>query len=57
MALGFASIWFGIVVVKMAEICLITPPVGLNCFVADVITIGVLLAFPGIITWPPNLLR
>ncbi len=27
------SIWFGIIVVKMAEICLITPPIGLNCFV------------------------
>jgi len=78
-ALGFDSVWFGIIVVKMAEVCLITPPVGLNCFVvngvrpdialgtifrgitlffiADVITIGVLLAFPGIITWLPNLLR
>ena len=29
---GF-SIWFGIIVVKMAELCLITPPIGLNCFV------------------------
>ena len=60
-------------------VCLITPPVGLNCFVvngvrpdislstifrgitlffvADVITIGVLLAFPGIIIWLPALLR
>ena len=78
-ALGFDSIWFGIIVVKMAEVCLITPPVELNCFVvngvrpdislstifrgitlffvADVITIGVLLAFPGIITWLPALLR
>lgn len=78
-ALGFDSIWFGIIVVKMAEVCLITPPIGLNCFVvngvrpdipltdvfrgislffvADVITIGVLLAFPGIITWLPNLVR
>ena len=32
-ALGYDPIWFGIVVVKMAEICLITPPIGLNCFV------------------------
>lgn len=77
MALGFDSIWFGIIVVKMAEVCLITPPIGLNCFVvngvrpdipltqvfrgialffvADVITIIVLLAFPEIITWLPNL--
>ena len=34
-ALGFDSIWFGIVVVKMCEICLITPPIGLNCFVVN----------------------
>ncbi len=78
-ALGFDSIWFGIIVVKMAEVCLITPPIGLNCFVvngvrpdialtdvfrgialffiADVITIGVLLAFPEIVTWLPDLMR
>jgi tripartite ATP-independent transporter DctM subunit len=30
---SFAGIWFGILVVKMAEFCLITPPIGLNCFV------------------------
>jgi len=79
MALGFDSIWFGIIVVKMAEVCLITPPIGLNCFVvngvrpdisltqvfrgillffiADVITIAVLLAFPEIVTWLPNLMN
>jgi tripartite ATP-independent transporter DctM subunit len=79
MALGYDSIWFGIIVVKMAEICLVTPPIGLNCFVvnsvrpdiplsdvfrgvaiffiADVITIAVLLAFPEIVTWLPNLMR
>ncbi len=79
LALGFDSIWFGIIVVKMAEVCLITPPIGLNCFVvngvrpdislgqifrgialffvADVITIGLLLAFPEIVTWLPNLMK
>lgn len=78
-ALGFDSIWFGIIVVKMAEVCLITPPIGLNCFVvngvrpdislsqvfrgillffvADVFTIGILLAFPEIVTWLPNLMK
>ena len=78
-ALGFDSIWFGIIVVKMAEVCLITPPIGLNCFVvngvrpdidlttvfrgialffiADVITIGLLLAFPEIVTWLPSLMN
>ena len=77
-ALGFDSIWFGIIVVKMAEVCLITPPIGLNCFVvngvrpdipltdvfrgialffvADVLTIAALLAFPEIVTWLPNLI-
>ena len=72
------SIWFGIIVVKMAELCLITPPIGLNCFVvagvrpectvqdvfrgcmpffvADVVTIGVLIAAPGIVLWLPSLI-
>jgi len=36
-ALGYDPIWFGIVVVKMAEICLITPPIGLNCFVVNAV--------------------
>jgi TRAP-type C4-dicarboxylate transport system permease large subunit len=31
--LGFDSIWFGIIVVKMVEVGLLTPPVGLNCYV------------------------
>ncbi|MTI09910.1 TRAP transporter large permease [Curvivirga aplysinae] len=76
-ALGYDPIWFGIIVVKMAELCLITPPIGLNCFVvagvrpdisvqdvfrgaspffiADVITVAVLIAFPQIVLWLPNL--
>jgi tripartite ATP-independent transporter DctM subunit len=37
MALGYDSIWFGIVVVKMAEVCLVTPPIGLNCFVVSAV--------------------
>jgi tripartite ATP-independent transporter DctM subunit len=31
--LGYDPIWFGIIAVKMCEICLITPPVGLNCYI------------------------
>lgn len=76
------AIWFGIIVVKMAELCLITPPIGLNCFVvagvaqdaklpitvqdvfrgaspffaADVVTVAVLIAFPGIVLWLPSLM-
>ena len=85
-ALGYDPIWFGIVVVKMAEICLITPPIGLNCFVvagvarelrgpggeslaiplqdvfrgiapffvADVLTVAVLLAVPDLVLWLPR---
>ena len=71
------AIWFGILVVKMAEFCLITPPIGLNCFVvagvrpdlsvqdvfrgvmpffiADAVTIGLLVAFPQIVPWLPSL--
>ena len=70
------AIWFGILVVKMAEFCLITPPIGLNCFVvagvrddlsvqdvfkgvtpfflADAVTIALLVAFPSIVLWLPS---
>ena len=75
-ALGYHPIWFGIIVVKMCEICLITPPVGLNCYIVnsvatdisledifrgiipfvamDILTVGVLIAFPQIITFLPQ---
>jgi C4-dicarboxylate transporter DctM subunit len=40
-ALGMSGaacpIWFGIIVVKMCEVCLITPPVGLNCYVVSAV--------------------
>ena len=32
-ALGFDPVWFGVVVILMAEVGLVTPPVGLNVFV------------------------
>src|SRR5690606_41805207 len=32
-ALGYAGIWFGIIMVTLVEIGLIPPPVGLNAFV------------------------
>lgn len=34
-ALGFDLIWFGIIMIVVAEIGLVTPPVGLNCFVVS----------------------
>jgi tripartite ATP-independent transporter DctM subunit len=36
-ALGYDPIWFGIIVVKMAGVCLVTPPIGLNCFVVGAV--------------------
>jgi TRAP-type C4-dicarboxylate transport system permease large subunit len=33
--LGYDPIWFGIILVKLVEICLVTPPVGLNCYVVN----------------------
>lgn len=33
--MGFSLIWFGVIVVKLLEIGLITPPVGLNVFVIN----------------------
>ncbi|MFC4557921.1 TRAP transporter large permease [Virgibacillus kekensis] len=34
-SLGFNPIWFGIIVTKTAEIGLVTPPLGMNVFVAS----------------------
>jgi C4-dicarboxylate transporter, DctM subunit len=36
--LGFDGIWFGVLMVKTAEIGLITPPLGLNIFIASAST-------------------
>lgn len=35
MSLGFDPIWFGVIITALAEIGLITPPVGLNCFIVS----------------------
>jgi tripartite ATP-independent transporter DctM subunit len=32
-AMGFDPVWFGVIVIVMAEVGLVTPPVGLNVFV------------------------
>ena len=32
-SLGYDPIWFGVICVQMIELSLITPPVGLNCFI------------------------
>jgi len=71
--LGYDPIWFGIIVVKLCGIGLLTPPVGLCCFVvngvrpdiplgtifrgvwpfvfADMLTVGLLTAYPEIVTF------
>ena len=33
LALGFGPIWFGILIVRVVEIAMITPPYGINLFV------------------------
>jgi TRAP-type C4-dicarboxylate transport system permease large subunit len=34
-ALGFDPVWFGVIVIVVAEVGLVTPPVGLNVFVVS----------------------
>jgi tripartite ATP-independent transporter DctM subunit len=77
-ALGFDPVWFGILIVVVVEIGLISPPVGMNLFVirsllphvstrtifigvtpfliADCIRLVLLVAFPAISLYLPNLL-
>ncbi|WP_420420197.1 TRAP transporter large permease [Pacificispira sp.] len=73
-------IWFGVILIKLLEIGLVTPPVGLNVFVmksslgnlvtlpqifrgvswfivADLVTLGLLIAFPAISLWLPSMMR
>ena len=74
--LGFDPIWFGIVIVMVVEMGLISPPVGMNLFVvqsllkipvgtlyrwitpfiiADIIRLGLIIAFPIIVLFLPRL--
>lgn len=75
--LGFDAILFGVLVVRMTEIALITPPVGMNVYIlsgiardiplnkifrgtlpfvaADLLHVALLLAFPILVLWLPNL--
>jgi len=50
-SLGFDPVWFGVVVILLAEVGIVTPPVGLNVFVVSKVTrIPVEEVFRGI--WP-----
>ena len=78
-SVGYDPIWLGVIAIKLAEISLITPPVGLNVYVVrsaspiplrleevfagvtpfiimDVFTLGLLIAFPSIVLFLPNLM-
>jgi C4-dicarboxylate transporter, DctM subunit len=77
--LGFDPVWFGVLIVCVIEISLITPPVGMNVFVlssvlpdvptgqiwkgvapfvlADIVRLAILIAFPVITLFLPQLLR
>lgn len=78
-AAGIDPIWFGIFIVIMCEVALITPPVGMNLFVVQGVRIDggsygdvikgaapyvvimmafaiVLMFFPGIVMWLPEML-
>ncbi|MBT3991925.1 MAG: TRAP transporter large permease [Rhodospirillaceae bacterium] len=77
-ALGFDLIWWGIVLVMVVEISLITPPIGLNVFImksmlpdvplgtifkgiapffaADIFRLAIVVFFPPVALWLPNLM-
>lgn len=77
MNLGFDAVLFGVLVVRMTEIALITPPVGMNVYIlsgvakdvpldkifkgalpfvaADIVHVAMLIAFPVLVLWLPNL--
>ena len=78
-ALGFDPVWFGVLIVMIVQIGLISPPVGMNLFVLNsllpgvglgsifrgcwpfvlsmVVTLGLLIAFPGLSLWLPSLMK
>jgi tripartite ATP-independent transporter DctM subunit len=78
-ALGFDPVWFGVLIVMVIQIGLISPPVGMNLFVINtllprvglgnifrgvwpfvlvqIITLGILLAFPSLSLWLPSLMK
>ena len=78
-SVGYDPIWLGVIAIKLAEISLITPPVGLNVYVVrsaspvplrleevfagvtpflimDFLTLSMLIAFPSIVLFLPNLM-
>lgn len=59
-SLGFDLVWFGILVVVVTEISLITPPVGMNVFVLSGVMkdINTKTIFRGIVPfWTADMVR
>jgi C4-dicarboxylate transporter, DctM subunit len=78
-ALGYDPIWFGVIIVLVTGMGVITPPVGINVYVvagvardvplhvifrgavrllaAQVVTAALLILFPQIALWLPNLMQ
>ncbi len=76
--LGYDPIWFGIVIVMVGQMGIITPPVGINAFVvkgiagdvpletvfkgtipfllALIVGTAMIIAFPELVTWLPDLM-
>jgi C4-dicarboxylate transporter, DctM subunit len=61
MAMGLDPIWFGVIIVMVAELGLIHPPVGMNIFYGvlpftftDILRLILLIAFPILALWLPS---
>lgn len=79
LSLGYDPVWWGVLMVMVVEIGMITPPIGMNVFVihsvaphislrtiftgtmpflaADMVRLGLLVAFPALALWLPRLLN
>jgi len=77
--LGYDPIWFGVVIVLVTQMGVITPPVGVNVYVVSgidrsipletvfrgampfllalFVACGLLMAFPKLATWLPQIVR
>ena len=58
LALGFNLIWFGVIIVIVFELALITPPIGMNCYVLSGVVPHVPLEdiFRGIVMFIPSMI-
>ncbi len=77
---GYSMLWFGVLLVKLLEIGMITPPMGMNVFVIkgvvgkiatlsqvfrgvfwfvviDLVIVAVMIAFPNLVLFLPNLVN